>query len=75
MFRGQEVFEAEAIVEPARAAAMIDSLPEPSGLSHVELKNAASMALARILARPKDERWRYVERALLHLWPIDSEED
>jgi hypothetical protein len=41
----------------------------------VELKNTASMALARILARPKDERWRYVERALLHLWPIDSEED
>jgi hypothetical protein len=75
MFRGQEVFEAEAIVEPARAAAMIDSLPEPSGLSHVELKNAARMALARIIARPKDERWRYVERALLHLWPIDSEED
>jgi hypothetical protein len=75
MFRGEEVFEAAAIVDPAQAATMIDSLPEPSGLSTQDLKNAATAALARILARPQDERWRYVERRLLHLWEIDSEED
>jgi len=75
MFKGESVFEAAAVVDPARAAAMIDSLPEPSGLSTQELKNAARLSVARILARPGDERWRDVERNLLHLWPIDSEED
>jgi hypothetical protein len=75
MFRGEEVFEAAAIVDPARAAAMIDSLPEPSGLSTQELKNSARVAVARILVRPGDRRSRYVERTLLHLWAIDSEED
>ncbi len=75
MFRGDELFEAAAVVDPATAAAMIDSLPEPAGLSTQELKNAARAALAQILARSGDDRWRYVERTLLHLWPIDSEED
>jgi hypothetical protein len=69
------VFEATAIVDPARTAAMIGSLPEPSGLSLQELKNAATAALARIIASPQAERWRYVDRTLLHLWPLDSEED
>jgi beta-lactamase regulating signal transducer with metallopeptidase domain len=75
MFRGEEVFEAAAIVDPVRAAAMIDSLPEPSGLSLEALKNSARMAVARILARPGEERRRYIEQTLLHLWPIDSEEN
>ena len=75
MFGGQELFEAAAVVDPARAAAMVESLPEPAGLSSQELKNAARLSVARILSRPADERWRDVERRLLHLWPIDSEED
>ena len=60
---------------PARAAAMIDELPESAGLSTRELKNSARMAVARILCRTGDDRWRHVERNLVHLWPIDSEED
>jgi beta-lactamase regulating signal transducer with metallopeptidase domain len=75
MFRAEGLFEAAAVVDPATAAAMIDSLPEPAGLSTQELKNAARAALAQILARSGDDRWRYVERTLLHLWPIDSEQD
>ena len=75
MFRGEDVFEAAAVVDPARAAAMIDSLPNPSGLSLQELKNAARMAVVEIIARPNAERWRYVDRKLLHVRPIDSEED
>jgi hypothetical protein len=75
MFRGEEVFEASAVVDPERAAAMIESLPEPAGLSTQELKNAARLKVAQILARPDQERWREVERRLLHLWPMDSEEN
>jgi hypothetical protein len=75
MFNAEGLFDAAAIVDPVRAAAMIDSLPEPSGTSIQELKNRARVAVATILARPADERWRYVERRLLHVWQIDSEED
>ena len=75
MFSDEGVFDAAAIIDPARAAAMIDSLPEPSGPSIKELKNRARLTVATILARPVDERRRYVERSMLHLWPIDSEED
>jgi beta-lactamase regulating signal transducer with metallopeptidase domain len=75
MFRGEELFAAAAVVDPARAAAMIDELPESAGLSTRELKNSARMAVARILCRTGDDRWRHVERNLVHLWPIDSEED
>ncbi len=75
MFKGDEVFEAMALVDPARAAGLIDSLPESSGLSRDELKNTARLVIAAILARPEDERRRYVEQHMLHLWRIDSEED
>jgi hypothetical protein len=74
-FGGEELFEACAVVDPARAAVLIESLPEPAGLSAQELKNAARLSGARIPARPADERWRYVERRLLHLFPFDSKED
>jgi hypothetical protein len=74
-FRAEGLFEAAAVVDPARAAAMIDSLPESAGLSIQGLKNSARAAVAQTLARPGDDRWRYVERKLLQLWPIDSEED
>jgi hypothetical protein len=60
---------------PARVAAMVDSLPESSGLSTQELMNSARMAVARILARPEVQRSVYVDRNLLHLWRTDSEED
>jgi hypothetical protein len=76
MFRaGEDVFESAALVDPARAAAMIDSLPESSGLSTQELKNRARLSVARILARPEDQRSVYVDRNLLHAWPLDSEEN
>jgi beta-lactamase regulating signal transducer with metallopeptidase domain len=75
MFRDDSIFEAAAVVEPARVAAMIDSLPESSGPREHGLKNRARLAVAQILARPEDERSRYLERSLLHLWPIDAEED
>jgi hypothetical protein len=69
------VFQATTLVDPARVAAMIDSLPVPAGLAASELKNAVRLSIAAILARPEDERGRYVEQHLLHLWRIDSEED
>jgi hypothetical protein len=76
MFRGgEDVFEAAALVDPARAAALIDSLPESSGVSTRDLKNSARLSVARLLVRPEDERSVYVDRNLLRLWPIGSEED
>jgi hypothetical protein len=75
MFGGNDVFEAAAIVDPARAAAMIDSLPEPRGLTRQELKNSARLAVARILARPADERRRDSERRVLAVFPFGADEE
>jgi beta-lactamase regulating signal transducer with metallopeptidase domain/protocatechuate 3,4-dioxygenase beta subunit len=75
MYRDDSIIEAAAVVDPAQTAAMIDSLPDSSGPREEGLKNRARLAVARILARPPDERSRYLERNLLHLWPIDAEED
>ena len=63
------------IIAPARIPAMIESLPEPSRSSRGEPRNDARLAVARILAPQGDDRWRTVERNLLHIWRIDSEED
>jgi beta-lactamase regulating signal transducer with metallopeptidase domain len=75
MFHGDRTIEAMALVDPARAVAMLDSLPATASLSTSALKNACRLAIAQILAQPEDERRRYVERNMLHLWRIDSEED
>ena len=75
MLWGNEVFEAAAVVDPARAAAMVDSLPDPSGLSPRELKNSARLTVARILARPADERRRDTERRVLAVFPFGAAED
>jgi hypothetical protein len=75
MAAGEEVFQAAAVVDPARAEAMIGSLPEPSGLSAQVLKNAARLAVARILVKTGADRWRDVERRALNLPPGESEED
>jgi hypothetical protein len=72
--RVEDVFEAAAVVDPARAATLIDSSRDSSGLCTEELKNSARLAVARILARPADQRSVYVDRNLLHVWPIESEE-
>jgi hypothetical protein len=76
MFRDESIFEAGAIVDPARTAGMIESLPEATGTPAARrLKDTARLSWARVLAREGEERWRDVERNLLHLWRIDSEDD
>jgi hypothetical protein len=75
MFSDESIFEAAAVVRPERTAAIIDALPDSTGDAKTGLKDRARLAVARILARPLHERSLLVERNLLHLWPIDSEED
>jgi hypothetical protein len=76
MFRGDSLFDAAAVVDPAWGADMIASLPEATDSQPSRgLKDAARLSFARILALQGEERWRAVECYLLHLWRIDSEDD
>jgi hypothetical protein len=74
MFRGDSLFEAAAVVDPAWAAERIESLPETGDPSGRGLKDHACSAVARILAPEGAARWRAVEWYLMHLWRIDSED-
>jgi hypothetical protein len=64
MFRDNSIFQAAAIVDPARAVAMLQSLPESTGSSS-----------ARMLVPQGGEHWDAVERSLIHHWRLDSEDD
>ena len=76
MFRDDSIFQAAAIVDPARAVAMIESLPEATGSASARgLKDTARLALARTLALQGVDRWGALDRSLMHLWRIDSEDD
>jgi hypothetical protein len=55
---------------------MIESLPGSSSTPPAHrIGPSARLAAARILVREGEERWQDVERHLLHLWQVDSEED
>jgi hypothetical protein len=69
------LFIATVIVDPARAAARIERLPEPVDLSPSRPKNDARLTMAGILAAEGPRRWTAVERRQMHLWRIDSEDD
>ena len=71
----EELFEAAVAVDPAHAVAMVESLPQPEGLSSNELRNAARLAVAKILVKTGRDRSRELERRLLPLPPGEWEEN
>ncbi len=75
-FEAESVFTAAALVDPARAVALAEGLPDASEASDASpraSKATARLAVARVLAAEGPQRWREVEWSLLHLWRIDSE--
>jgi hypothetical protein len=69
--------QAVAAVDPARAAALVESLPEDSDAAFNPLKNVkggARVDLAAFLGRPPGERWDNVTDKLLYLWVVGNED-
>ena len=76
MFHGEGLFAAAAVVDPVRAAAMIDELPESAGLSTREPGQLlADGSRADLVQDRRRSLAACRTKSLVHLWPIDSEED
>jgi hypothetical protein len=71
------VVEAVAAIDPARAVAIVESLPDDPSLDldpFQNAKNNARLVLAGFLADPPSERWDKVVHRLLHLWVVGEED-
>jgi hypothetical protein len=67
-------YVAVALIDPRRAVALVEALPEAPGLKAHEPSNAARLAVARMLARRAEDRWRHLTYHHLHLWVPDVED-
>jgi hypothetical protein len=59
---------AAAMLDPKRAVAIVEGLPDG------EAKRQAGYGLAKFLALDDDKCWDYIERQLLVLWVVDEED-
>ncbi len=72
-----DVVQALSAVDPARAVARVEAMPEDSGIGIDALqypKNNARIELALYLAEPPERRWERITARLLDLWIVDPED-
>jgi hypothetical protein len=69
-----ELYAAAAAIDPKWAAALVEALPDDPDLGPRSPKNAARLAVANVLGRVGERRFRYLQHALLNLWVTDIED-
>jgi hypothetical protein len=67
-------FVAAAVIDPAWAVSLIEALPDDPGLKFHTTKNEARLAVAAVLVRRGEARWRYLQYHFLNLSPPDIED-
>ncbi len=69
-----QVLTALALIDPRRAVAMVEALPEDSepGTDQNAFKNRTRRAVARVLALHGDDRWREIFMNIIGLWTPDT---
>lgn len=67
-------FASAAVVDPRRGVELVEALPDDPDLKAGGSKNAARLAVAQVLARRGEGRWRYLLYHHLHLWVPDVED-
>ena len=67
-------YAAAAAIDPGWAVGLVEALPDDAGLKAHEPKNAARLAVAKVLSRRGVDRWRYLTYQHLHLWVPDIED-
>ncbi len=72
---GRQIIIAQALVNPQRAAALLDQLPDapPKSLLR-QTKDRARRELAAVLARPAELRWKHLQWEYFHAWVPDVED-
>jgi Carboxypeptidase regulatory-like domain len=69
-----ELFAAAAVIDPKWAAAIVEALPDDSDLNAQRPKNSGRLAVATVLGRTGDRRFRHLQQTFLHLWLPDVED-
>ncbi len=72
-YRG-ELHVAAAAIDPKWAVALVDAMPDDSDVKMQNPKNAARLAVANVLGRAGDQRFRHLQKSLLYLWVPDTED-
>jgi hypothetical protein len=70
-----EVIVALGLISPQKAVALLEQIPDtaPNSVLH-QVKSRARWALAAMLARPGDRRWKYLQWNFFHSWVPDIED-
>ena len=72
-YRG-ELNVAAAAIDPKWAVALVEALPDDPDLKMQSPKNAARLAVANLLGRSGDQRFRHLQKSFLYLWVPDTED-
>jgi hypothetical protein len=68
------LYAAAATIDPRWAVEAVEALPDDPGLAPRTSKNAARLAVANVLGRAGERRFRYLQQSLLNLWVTDVED-
>jgi hypothetical protein len=63
-----------AVIDPRKAIALVEAKPEDPQVKLGQPKLQAVLAVANVLARPAERRWKYVLGQCLYLWVPDTED-
>ena len=72
-YRG-ELHVAAAAIDPKWAVALVEALPDDPDVKLQSPKNSARLAVANVLGRSGDQRFRHLQKSFLHLWVPDIED-
>ncbi len=72
---GEVSYATAAAIDPTWAAGLVEALPDDRDLEVRSTKNAARLAVANVLGRKGERRFRYLQSQFLHLWLPDTEDN
>ena len=72
--RRAELPAAVAAIDPKWAVELVEAMPDDPDLKIQSTKNAARLAVANLLGRAGEKRFRHIESSYLNLWVPDTED-
>ena len=69
-----ELHAAAAAIDPQWAVALVEAIPDDPDLKIGNPKNSARLAVANVLGRAGDQRFRMLQHTFLYLWLPDVED-
>jgi hypothetical protein len=63
------------VIDPKWAVEMVEALPDDPDLKLQSPKNSARIAIATVLGRAGDRRFRKLQQSFLYLWVPDIEDN